>query len=283
MLKTSIWLGLLSFFALIVYFGLLQFIFVPDTRFLFFLGWDDHYARLLSTLFDPGFTGLICCLGGLIALDWLISQDHTQEHWQLKSSSLVVLISGCALACLLTYSRATFLTFVSCCGLLSLWFWQKNLRLSLCSLAVAIVFISAIFSLPRPGGEGVKLERTSTITSRTSAATAVLATLRSPSDWLVGHGLFQPVSEAASLYSETTSHGKQPDNWVILLLSGVGVVGSGLIFVSLWMLGRRIFFSRKLIGVGVLAIAIHGLFNASLTYPFVLLVMGTWAALTLES
>ncbi|SRR5260221_1906352 len=51
--------GLFTFGTYILYFGILQYLFVPDTRMLFFLGWDDHYYRLISTLFDPGFTGII--------------------------------------------------------------------------------------------------------------------------------------------------------------------------------------------------------------------------------
>ena len=47
---------------LYVWFGLIQYAFLPDTRFLFNLGWDDHYYRLMSTLLDPNFAGMIFVL-----------------------------------------------------------------------------------------------------------------------------------------------------------------------------------------------------------------------------
>src|SRR3989304_8999963 len=50
---------LLFFSSAIAVFGLAQYILIPDTRFLAVLNWDDHYYRLLSTLLDPNFTGII--------------------------------------------------------------------------------------------------------------------------------------------------------------------------------------------------------------------------------
>src|SRR3989344_442832 len=50
----SIWMGVV---------GLFQYWLIPDMRFLAILGWDDHYFRLVSTQFDPNFTGLLLVLG----------------------------------------------------------------------------------------------------------------------------------------------------------------------------------------------------------------------------
>jgi len=44
---------------IILFLGFGQLITINDTRFLAILGWDDHLNRLISTIFDPGFTGII--------------------------------------------------------------------------------------------------------------------------------------------------------------------------------------------------------------------------------
>ena len=42
--------------------GLFQFVFYPDLRNLMYLGWDPHYYRVFSTLFDPNFSGILFVL-----------------------------------------------------------------------------------------------------------------------------------------------------------------------------------------------------------------------------
>jgi len=72
-------IGLFSLFL-----GFIQFIYIKDTRFLSILGWDDHYARLISTYFDPGFTGVIFLLTLLIGL--------TSTYLQNKKIQFIMLL-----------------------------------------------------------------------------------------------------------------------------------------------------------------------------------------------
>ena len=59
------------------------------------LGWDDHYYRLISVLFDPNFTGLILVLG------LILIYFNRPRSWWLYAIHL--------LALLLTYSRSSYL------------------------------------------------------------------------------------------------------------------------------------------------------------------------------
>ena len=45
--------------------GLGQYIFLPDTRFLLSYGWDEHYWRLIGTVLDPNYMGVMM---GMIVL-----------------------------------------------------------------------------------------------------------------------------------------------------------------------------------------------------------------------
>ncbi|MGB9598648.1 MAG: hypothetical protein ACPLZH_02275, partial [Minisyncoccales bacterium] len=58
---------------IIGFFSLLQYLVLPDMRFLFNFGWDKHYFRAIGTFLDPGFTGLLLALAFAI---WLADLDE---------------------------------------------------------------------------------------------------------------------------------------------------------------------------------------------------------------
>jgi len=274
--------GILFYVALLLFFGLLQYFFLPDTRFLFFLGWDDHYYRLISTLFDPGYTGL------LLALGYLFVQDHFLRPHSgrvLRFRPMTALLSvGLFLGILLTYSRASYLAF----GVVILFLiWAKwregQLQQAATQAFIAVVFVLSLFFLPQPGGEGVKLGRTSTITARAVTAQQSFSNLNSVSTLIIGEGLFVPPLQTPSEYSGTTSHAKVSDNWIVAVLVGSGVVGVVLVVATLIQLLRwSINTNRSYLWIALLAVLAHGLFNASVTFPFVWLVLLVWGVLTLE-
>ncbi|MFZ2202248.1 MAG: hypothetical protein WAV56_02515, partial [Microgenomates group bacterium] len=45
--------------AILLIIGSLQYFLLPDVRFLAYLGFDDHYYRLIGSFLDPNFTGLV--------------------------------------------------------------------------------------------------------------------------------------------------------------------------------------------------------------------------------
>lgn len=252
-----------------LYFGFLQYFFIPDTRFLQFLGWDDHYYRLVSTLLDPAFTGIL-----FILTFWLlqmIGQQKTVLKVDATATKIfsflnvpisVLLTIGLAL----TYSRASYLAFgVSAVFVIFTFLRTKQKGLILVSIFCTCLLLASLPFLPRPDGEGVKLERTSTIISRTSTFQSGLAELHGYR-WLIGKGLF---TSNNSLTQANFSHTRLPDSWLMMMLQGTGVIGLGLFLATTVHTYLHTYKKNQWFWIGAVAVGIHGLFNASMMYVFV--------------
>lgn len=120
--------------------GFLQYLFLPDTRFLSYSGFDDHYFRLIGSLLDPNFTGLV-----LVVFTLLFPLP-------------IRLIPLLALA--LTFSRISFLALAF--GLLYIGIARRQIKPI---LILGLLFLLIILA-PKPFGEGVNLLRTFSISSR---------------------------------------------------------------------------------------------------------------------
>lgn len=249
--------------------GLLQYFFFPDTRFLRYLGWDDHYFRLISTQLDPNFTGI------LLTTTFLISQGLWNKPNRIKTSISIIL----AVAILLTYSRASFLSFILGSTLIFLIKFIKSHKKNVTLPIIMGLFIIAIPFLPRPDGEGVKLERTASITARIESNQSSLKDLRGR-DWLVGKGLFTYQKQTSEDYFwPNTAH--FPDNLFVFLLTSIGVVGLGIALIILYKVGRYLYQKDIYIFTAFIAILIHSQFNHTFFQPFVWLWL-TSQILTLE-
>lgn len=259
-------IGLFSLFL-----GFLQFILIKDTRFLSILGWDDHYARLISTYFDPTFTGIIFVVSLLIGL----SNKFLQNKY-LKLVQILLFSWGI----ILTFSRASYLALIIALAIVFLYSIEtKKLVFGFLS------FLFLIFLAPKPFGEGVNLLRTSTITARTNAFTSQLLHL-SPQTVLIGNGLFskknsldfQYISSAESQDTSVIvkqiipSHSRMPDNVFINILLSTGIFGllAFLVFISHY--SRTIKKKNIYLFACFIALLVHSQFSNSLFQPFVLLV-----------
>jgi len=219
--------------------GLLQYLFIPDIRFLASLNWDDHYYRLISTVFDPNFLGLIFVLGLIL--------------FNLKIlPSLILLI-----ALLLTYSRSSYLALIVVGFYLAL--IKKQLKIFIFAF-FALIF--ALYLLPRPGGEGVKLERWFSVESR-------LANYRE------GFGLWQksPVfglgfNTLRYFRNDPISHAAAGlDSSLLFVLTTTGVIGL-LAYLNLL---KSFWSSSLLVKLSLVAILVHSLFQNSLFYPLIMI------------
>ncbi len=243
--------------VMMLYFGFLQYIFIPDTRILFFLGWDDHYYRLISTLLDPGFAGI------MLVLTFCAAQMIEQKKFKKLFS--VLLLFGI----LLTYSRASYLTLAFVLGIATVTFWlQKNLFVS-AYLVYLCVFLTAIPFLPRPGGEGIRLERTSTITARTAGIVQNFQSME-PKEWITGKGLFLPIHSSQTLFGQP-DHAVVSSNWIIFVLIETGLPGWIAFFLIIFTVLKNFWKKNVWLFLAFCAILIHGLFNATIIYPFVVL------------
>jgi len=247
--------ALVSLFIAIT--GILQYILSPDTRFLRYLGWDDHYFRLIGTQFDPNFTGI------LLIVSFLIIQGTWNKQSRVKTSISALLAS----TILLTYSRASFLSFIIGSTLIIFIGFIKTHKKNISLSIIMGLFIILIPLLPRPDGEGVKLERTASISARIESNRLSLKNLNKYK-WLFGNGLFvyQDQPQKKSFWPNTAHF---PDNLFVFLFTSTGIVGLGISLIILYKIGVYLYKKDIYIFTAFVAILIHSQFNHTLFQPFV--------------
>ncbi len=257
------WTGWLLVGTAVGLLGLLQYLLIPDVRFLSSLGWDDHYYRLISSWFDPAFTGLV--LAGTV-IGWLWHPLLHSKTWGIFVKTAAI---GCVVALALTFSRSSFLALGIGSGvsLLFMTHFQKKWLAGMVVLVILIVLIA-----PKQTGEGVALARTSTIVARTSVVDASLKQLKGV-QWLIGRGIFVPFPTGTEVANPAAAdHGRQADNSLIFSLVGLGVVGAALWW---WRIAHTVFVLLKVRPTaGILSVMwlAHSFFNNSLFQPLVFLV-----------
>lgn len=249
------YLGLIISGTLIGFWGLWQYLVIPDVRFLNIFGWDNHYYRLISTIFDPAFTGMILVL--TVGL-WQRLINHQPTYHQIGWLIQTILI----LAIAATFSRASYLAL----SLLTVHQWlTTNQKIKWSFLG--IFFLLTVILLPKPGGEGINLARTSTLEARSENIQENLIMLQG-SQWLWGRGLF---NNDAQKTSYTSNHAQLPDNLLILVINGTGLIGLTL-FSLLTFKWLKIFYKQdNLWSILLITVLTHSMFNNTLLQPFVFL------------
>ena len=265
--------------AIILLLGFLQLIFIKDTRFLAILGWDDHFHRLISTIFDPGFTGIILVISYL----YFLSLEN------IKSNKFVNIITttGFFWGIALTFSRASYLALVvsllglaiTSTGIIKGLKASSEIKLKSKEILVSIIiFIVMVVVAPKPGGEGVNLSRTSTIDARQSVLYHQLQTIKTQT-LIIGNGLFSKQNSLSALetidvnHNPIPSHSRIPDNFFVNILLSTGIFGTMLASFILLKWTIKIVNIDPTLGVAILATIVHGQFNNSLFQPFVLLML----------
>jgi len=242
-------------------FGLIQYFAWPDLTSLKYIGWDPHYYRLAGTFLDPNFTGIILVLTIIL----LISKFKPSIF---QYSLFIILYLSLAL----TYSRASWLAFL---GGVGSWFWLKEKKGGIKTI-IFIIFIIIITAavLPRgPGGEGVKLERVSSVLSRVGSWQQALIIAKDKPIFGVGFNTYRYAQKKYGFLAEDwqTSHsGGGMDNSFLFVLATSGILG--LLGLLGW-LGKIFILSFKkspLVFASLVAILIHSLFNNTLFYPWVM-------------
>jgi len=231
--------------------GILQYIIIPDVRFLEAWGWDPHYYRIVGIFLDPGFTGLILVL----TLIFIVINNYHKFWW------FVVYI---ALA--LTYSRASYLAFFTAFTWIS--YQKKNWRY--CTMSLLILGLTIVI-LPRvSSGEGVKLERMSTVWARIASWKKAWEIFSDNPIIGVGFNTYRYAQKA----SPESHAGAGSDSSILLVMATTGIIG--LLYYlkylkALWKLSTQ----RLALSTSLIAIFVHSFFLNSLFYPAVML----WVAL----
>lgn len=278
--------------------GLFQYFFFPDLRPLQSAHWDPHYYRVVGAFLDPGFTGLILVFTLLLLLNsgnfsFLSINLYSKIRQVLANKSkkisflrrLVLLIKRLrpfwarfAISCLvyaalaLTYSRSSYLAFVIGLGHLS---WKK--RSPRMFLVGFLLFIVTLVILPRPGGEGVRLERTRSIYARllnwrqTASAFATHPLLG------VGFNTYRYFQKDKGLLSsddwQENHAGAGADSSLLFVAATTGIIG---LIAYLHYLKHLL--SRPVVRLVFLPLLFHSLFLNSLFYPPIMLWLSLAAA-----
>ncbi len=231
--------------------GMLQYLFIPDMRFMTAQNWDPHYFRLVGSFLDPGFTGLLI----VFWLGWLITfPGKNQKFW---------LIFG--YICLaLTYSRSSYLAYLVLMGIITV-----KKQSPILFIKVIIIGVITILILPHPGGEGVRLERTSTIQARIINWQNTL-TISSKNPWIgVGFNVYRYAQYKYQLLPEEEwqkNHaGAGADSSLLFILATTGMAG---FCAYVWYIKNLLRVSN--LYVFLIPTIIHATFLNSLLYPAVL-------------
>lgn len=237
----------LSIIANII-FGLIQYFVWPNFTYFDVNHWDPHLYRLVSSFFDPTFTGLIY----LFFLIKIFLDKKIPYRW------LLLIITYITLA--LTYSRSTYLSLIFAFAFIS--FRSKKISILLVSL---LLVGSTIFLLPRQPGEGTKLERTSSIAAKIENYQEGFHLFTKSPVFGVGYNNLPFVRQI----NNKSSHANGGfDGSLLTILVTTGIIGG-----TLFILGFKKIFSRASIIVQscFIALFVHSIFANSLLYPWILL------------
>lgn len=237
----------LSIIANII-FGLIQYFFWPDFTYFNTSNWDPHLYRLVSTFFDPTFTGLIY----LFFITKLFLDKKFPYRWPLLIISYIALV--------LTYSRSSYLSFILAFTFIAI--NLKNFKIFLISL---LIITATIFVLPRQPGEGTKLERTSSIKAKVENYQEGWQTfIKSP---LIGFG-YNNLPFIRDIKDPNSHANSGFDGSLMTLLTTTGIIGT-----SIFLWGLKQFYTKSdlLKKTFLVIILFHSLFANSLLYPWILL------------
>lgn len=251
--------------------GLAQYFIFPDIRPLTQFDWDPHYFRVVGTLLDPGFTGLIyvLTLTLLVPKLWRLKPRNFKSLFLSKNILWLLAALLVYLSLALTYARSAYLAYLVAMGIIS---WPK--RSVKFFLAVLLWGVMTLVLLPRPGGEGVRLERHSTILARLNnyQQTIKIGWQKPLFGW--GFNTYRYVQKNLGLLDEETylqTHaGAGADASLLFVFATTGAVGLISYFFLFYGLLQS---SQKDISIvaSLGAVLIHSFFNNSLFYAWVMI------------
>lgn len=253
--------------------GMLQYVWYPDLRNLYYLGWDPHYQRLFSTLLDPNFTGILLGMAAIMLLS--VMGKGKSSAWKLAGLSVTVV------SLILTYSRSSIAAFAV--GLIVLGIVTKRTMLI---IGVTVLLVIGLVLAPRTG-EGQNLFRTVSSYARLGNAERGLSLIREKP--VMGHGfnILRFIATERSWIDERTAPsraGNGLDASLLFVGATTGIVGIAVYgwllvsFIRLGLSGIKAKPAVRTVAAGYLAscaaLLVHSLFINSLFYPWVL--VWTW-------
>lgn len=250
--------------------GLYQFFYYYDLRDLFYIGWDNHYYRLTSTLFDPGFSASILIIGLYI----FIKRKIILSKWFTYLSIILFTIS-----ILLTFSRAGYLSLI----VITLLSFKKYIK----QITIIVFSILAIILLiPKPHSSGVELYRTFSIKSRIENYKETFSVFKKYPIFGIGFNNYclykSKYLVSDNIYSHSCSGG---DSSIFLILATTGVLGITVLLNSIFKISLSLKDNiySDLLKISFIVILIGSFFNNNLFYNFLMGLLAIFLGLTREN
>lgn len=252
---------LVSSVLFVLFTSLAQYTLLPDMRFLYKFGWDDHLGRLVGLFFDPNFMGFVLSISSI----WLLGQKSPLKY-------KIPLIALFTLAILATFSRTTYIVYFA---VMFLYFVRANLTRVILALSPFVVL--TLILLPRSvGGEGVNLLRTNSLQLRLQNLYESATIITKSPVFGFGPGQLCEIRESYKLYSDSLLTMKNscanfdfgPSN--LIAIGGVGLL--------LYLLGALIHSGHHLKTNSLttylfLIYFLHGLLTTTWIYPWAIFLL----------
>jgi O-antigen ligase len=232
--------GLLLIANLTIVSTLIQYFLYPDLRNLIYQGWDPHLYRTFGVFFD---TSISAAVFGIFFL--------TLNQPIIKIIYLLLVA--------LSFSRSIYL------GLLLTLFYSfiKQKRLKNIFLFL-LIFVSLIFIIPKPSGEGVNLSRLYSIESRIADYREGIELWKNKPFFGYGYNRIRYIKNSQSIHSGATFS----SSFLTILVSS-GLFGLISFVWTLWSLSK----SNKMAPILLIFLSIISLFDNVLLHPFILFLL----------
>jgi O-antigen ligase len=253
--------------------GIIQFIFLPDLRFLQYQNWDDHLGRLTFPFLDPSFAGAVL----LVFLIHLICSERSKQFATKK----IILFLIELLAIFLTFSRATwivtgitlFLIFINQTNNL-----VKKISWGIGGIGGASLLIIFLLTPQSPFlSYGNKITRSETIASRLSSIQKAISIWEKNPIFGVGFNNYKiyQLKNNFDVKNKKDNRGESSvENSYAFVLATSGILG--LVSFIFWVINLHPFKGGTFKGSEkyiLLSILLGSLFNNLFFYPFILLVV----------
>ncbi len=250
---------------------MLQYLFIPDITDLTSYGWDPHYFRVVGTFLDPGFTGIILVLGLILVFERI---------WKKNLLTKLLMFFPLYTSLILTYSRSSYLAYMIGVAIVS--FYKKSFKFLLVIITLGIF---SLLILPRPGGEGVRLERQNSSFSRVNNWLTSLKISAIYPLYGIGFNNYRYVQRDLGTIPkenwEISHAGAGADSSLLFVLATTGILG----LITYMILLHKIFCPNKqslVVFASLGALIIHSFFNNTLFYSWTMIWMWMLIAINEE-
>jgi len=274
------WLKIILFIGfLFIVLGFCQYVIFPDLSFLTIYGWDPHQQRVVSTLLDPNFSGLIFTIIFTISTSFYL---YKRKNYQINFYTFVSVLSFIAL--ILTFSRSSYLAFLIAIMVIGILKSPKLLFFILVLFVVAFLQIGQVRT--RVVG-AFTLDETSQ--ARIASWQRGFTIFKNNFLFGVGFNTYRYAQIEYSFFSpdepEGGHSGSGSDSSLILVAATTGIVG--LFFYLYFLFSIFVLFAKKatknylhLSALSIfLALLVHSQFVNSLFFPQIMILL--WVILGL--